>query len=80
MFTALNKCAVRQLVLEPCGASADISSVTGSSLRIEGRIKGGISVEFQGSAGTLHLSNLVSSNFSAEHLNLSQETMSRPKI
>ena len=37
-------------------------------------------MELQGSAGTLHLSNLVSSNFSAEHLNLSQETMSRPKI
>ena len=40
-FRALNKCAIRKLVLEPCGASSDIRSVTGSSLRIVGRIRGG---------------------------------------
>ena len=50
-FKTLNKCAIRKLVLEPCGSSADIRSVTGSALKIEGRIKGGITVELQGSAG-----------------------------
>ena len=70
-FRALNKCAVRKLQLEPGGASSDIRSVTGSSLKIEGRIKGGLAVQLQGSAGTLHLNPLVSSNFSGDHLNLS---------
>ena len=79
-FRALNKCAIRKLQLDPVRASSDIRSVTGSTLKIEGRIRGGLSVQLQGSAGTLHLSPLVSSNFHGHHLNLSQETMSRLKI
>ena len=80
-FKALNKCAVRKLVLEPCQSSGqDIRSVTGSALKIDGRIKGGITVELQGSAGKLHLNPLVSSNFHGDHLNLSQHTMSCLKI
>ena len=79
-FRALNKCAIRKLQLDPVRASSDIHSVTGSTLKIEGRIRGGLSVQLQGSAGTLHLSPLVSSNFSVHHFNLSQETMSRLKI
>ena len=73
-------CAVRKLQLDPAGASSDIRSVTGSSLKIEGRIRGGLTVQLQGLAGTLHLNPLFSSNFSGNHLNLSQETMSRLKI
>ena len=69
-FKTLNKCAIRKLVLEPRGASADIRSVIGSALKIEGRIRGGITVELQGSAGQLHLNPLVSSNFNGDHLNL----------
>ena len=79
-FKTLNRCAVRKLVLEPCKSSADIRSVTGTALKIEGRIKGGITVELQGTAGKLHLYILVSSNFNGEHLNLSQHMMSWLKI
>ena len=79
-FNALNKCAVRKLELEPCKNSSHIKSVTGSALKIDGKIKGGIIVELQGSAGKLHLNPLVSSNFHGDHLNLSQHTMSWLKI
>ena len=79
-FKTLNRCAVRKLQLDPVESSHDIRSVTGSTLKIVGRIRGGLSVLLQGSAGSLHLNPVVSSNFTGSHLNLSQETMSRPKI
>ena len=79
-FKALNRCAIKRLQLEPVQDSPNIRSVTGSSLKIEGRIKDGLLVQLQGTAGTLQLNPLVSSNFSGTHLNLSQNTMSRLKI
>ena len=79
-FKALNRCAIRKMQLEPVDSSQDIRSVTGSSLKIDGRIKGGLTVLLQGSAGSLHLNPVVSSNFTGSHLNISQDTMSRLKI
>ena len=79
-FKTLNKCTIRKLQLDPVEASSDIRSVTGSTLKIDGKIRGGILVQLQGSAGTLHLNPLISSNFTGSHLNLSQQTMSRLKI
>ena len=79
-FKALNRCAIRKMQLEPVDSSQDIRSVTGSSLKIDGRIKGGLTVLLQGSAGSLHLNPVVSSNFTGSHLNISQDTMLRLKI
>ena len=79
-FKTLNRCAVRKLKLDPVESSQDIRSVTGSSLKIDGRIRGGLTVLLQGSAGSRHLNPVISSNFTGSHLNLSQETMSRLKI
>ena len=50
-FKTLNKCAIRELQLDPVEASSDIRSVTGSTLKIDGKIRGGISV--QGAAETV---------------------------
>ena len=79
-FKKLNQCAVNKMKLDPVTSAPDIRSVTGSSLKIEGKIRGGVTVLLQGSAGTLHLNPLVSSNFTGPHLNLSQDTMARLKI
>ena len=79
-FKKLNRCAVSKMQLDPVDSSQDIRSVTGSSLKIDGRIRGGLTVLLQGSAGTLHLNPLVSSNFTGPHLNLSQNTMARLRI
>ena len=79
-FKVLNRCAIRKMQIDPIQSSQDIRSVTGSSLKIEGRIRGGLTVVLQGSAGTLHLNPLISSNFTGSHLNLSQDTMSRLRI
>ena len=37
----LNKCAIRKLQLDPVESSQDIRSVTGSTLKIDGKIRGG---------------------------------------
>ena len=79
-FKTLNRCAIRKMQLDPVESSQDIRSVTGSSLKIEGRIRGGLTVLLQGSAGSLHLNPLISSNFTGSHLNISQDTMLRLKI
>ena len=79
-FKMLNRCAVRKMQLDPVDSSQDIRSVTGSSLKIDGKIRGGLTVLLQGSAGTLHLNPLISSNFTGSHLNISQNTMARLKI
>ena len=79
-FKKLNQCAVSKMKLDPVNSAQDIRSVTGSSLKIDGKIRGGLTVLLQGSAGTLHLNPLVSSNFTGPHLNLSQDTMARLRI
>ena len=79
-FKNLNRCAIRKMQLDPVDSSQGIRSVTGSSLKIDGKIRGGLTVLLQGSAGTLHLNPLISSNFTGSHLNISQDTMARLKI
>ena len=79
-FKVLNRCAIRKMQIDPLESSQDIRSVTGSSLKIEGKIRGGLTVVLQGSAGSLQLNPMISSNFTGAHLNLSQDTMSRLKI
>ena len=76
-FKALNRCARQKLVLEAPATNSDIRGVTGDSLKILGQVKGGMKFHLQGTAGALHLQVLVSSNFTGQHLNLSQRTMAR---
>ena len=79
-FKALNRCARQKLVLEVPATNSDIRGVTGDSLKILGQVKGGMKFHLQGTAGALHLQVLVSSNFTGQHLNLSQRTMARLEI
>ena len=79
-FWALNQCVVPKLELQPYAIKSEIKSVRGYVLKVAGRIKGGLNVQLQGSAGQLFLNPLVSYNFSGAHLILSLNSMAKLKL
>ena len=58
----------------------DIKSVTGSSLVLLGRIKGGLNLQLQGTGGSIKIFPLVAQNFRGSHLNISQDIMSKLEL
>ena len=78
-YKRLKQCLRPALELEPA-EHLDIKSLTGSSLVLLGRIKGGLTLQLQGTGGSIKVFPIVAQNFRGSHLNISQATMSKLQL